>query len=155
MGNRAYKLIRANLYKILTITLLVFCYFSIKYVNIIEIDFFARDSLQYLNSKQNIDKRLVTVSLNIYSDGIQYPHNFNNIKKIVSKLNLLKPKAILIMMEPLDFNISLAEKKSMYDFLVNERNIYLNMSTARATNAQFAKDDVFLKFHGCISFLMV
>lgn len=125
---------------------LVISYFSLKYVNINQIDLFIRDSLQYLNSPKKIDSNLVTVSLNIYSDNIEYPHNFNNIKKIILKLKQYNPKTIILMMEPLDFNIDDKEKQAMYDFLVKEKNVYLNMYISRSSSNTFSKDSIFQKY---------
>lgn len=119
------------------------------------LEYLIRDSLQYLNSPDSVDKSIVTLNINTYSKyGFQYPHKLDTFKTVIDKLQESKPRFILIMMEPLDLLDTVENKKAIFDYLVSQKNVYLNKSESRNDITSFEMDTVFKNYPYFINFVL-
>lgn len=134
--------------KLIIIPLLFLSYKVLENSKIETIDYFIRDSLQYLNSTEEIDTSFVTLNLNSLGNDIRYEF----IKDIIDEVQKLKPKNILLMMEPLDFEASFDNKKKLLTYLDNQKNLYINKYEARNELVSFAKDELFKNFERVVTF---
>lgn len=107
--------------------------------------------LQYLNSKNEVDPQLATLSIDLEADGSNYPHTAVEIKRIIDQLKRFNPKHIILMMEHLDFAQSIEEKKNLYDILL-KNNVYLNGNEARDDKNLFENEEVFKNYPHFITF---
>lgn len=135
-----------TIFKAVLLSFLALVYFGLKDANFDDIDRFSRDALQFLNFNEPLDSRIVTLNINIGQNGIAYPHTFESTKKVIEKVQSYKPRNIVLMMEPLDFSSSIENKKLLFDFLINQKNIYLNNLDARDRITKFENDEVFKNY---------
>lgn len=111
------------------------------------LEYLIRDNLQYLNSTNKIDKSLVTLTINTFTKhGIRHPHTLNGFKKIIDKLQETHPRAILIMMEPLDLLDTQSNKKEIFNYFASFKNIFLNKVESRNGHTSFSLDPIFKDF---------
>lgn len=103
--------------------------------------------LQYLNSTKNIDKSIVTLNINTFSKyNFKNPHTLETFKKVIDKLQESKPRFIFIMMEPSDLLDNYENKKAIFDYLVSQKNVYLNQAEASNRLTTFQRDPIFKNY---------
>ncbi len=113
---------------------------------------FNRDAFQYLNFNDKIEPNIVTFNINIGLDGISRPHTFENTKRIIEKIESYEPRNIIIMMEPLDFENSLVNRKKLFDYFLEKKNIYVNKLDARDRITNFNTDPIFKNYPQLLEF---
>jgi signal transduction histidine kinase len=150
---RVLTLFRSKiLFKAVLIALLLLTYKAFENTRFDEIEYFIRDSLQYLNSIKEVDQSFVTLNININQDGVTTPQTHQGFKKIIEKIETGNPKNIVIMMEPLDFSEDSSEKRKIFELLEQHQNIFLNKSVARNETVTFGNDEVFKKYQRFVVF---
>lgn len=114
-----------NFYKkIILVALLCLTAFVFDQMEFPKVDALIRDSLQYLNSTDKIDKSLVTVNIDSFSKESKKPFSFEYIKQVIDTLESYEPKSIVLLIEPSELE-KVDERLSSY--LTDKKNIYLDI----------------------------
>ena len=88
-----------------------------------KIDAFLRDSLQFLNSANEVDKRIVTVNVDTFLGTVKKPFPAQIINELVDALNSRGVKSIVLLFEPTDF----ANPDEYFQYVSKIPNVYLDL----------------------------
>lgn len=111
------------------------------------VEAFIRDSFQYLNSTSNVEKSIVTVSINKDKNNFKRPFVLADLKSVISKILENKPRLLIIALsapELTDGEVDL--RTDFFNFLKDKENVVFFTNQSQEQKYNFFHDPILGKF---------
>jgi signal transduction histidine kinase len=131
-----------NYKKFLLVLLMLPAVYLVDKMEFPKIDAFIRDSLQFLNSSDEVDKRIVTVNVDTFTGKFKKPFSTVTILDIVSNLKQNGAASIVLLFEPRD----LQTPESLFKALRNETNVFIDLQRDTSDYAEKSYTEHFPRF---------
>lgn len=108
-----------------------------------KIDAFIRDSLQFLNSSDEVDKRIVTVNIDTFDGKLKKPFESEDVVKLIESISSHHAKSIILAIEPSEIRDFELKKQLIFQSFSKFQNLFLDVQDKPLS---FYRDPVFAKY---------
>lgn len=132
--------------KLVLVVILAPAFWFVQNIEFSRVDAFNRDAFQFLNSKANIEKSLVTININGKQNNFTRPFDFVDIKKLIDKILEENPKNLIIALSNSDLYYNDNDiREQVVNYLIPHKNVIF-FSTSSEVDEDIAIDPIVKKF---------